>query len=142
MRNLTELGSKLENLLTFFKEDTRILTVYIFGSFGTEKQNTMSDIDLGVLYDSQIPLLDELRYSADISSILKTDKVDVINLNTSPVYMQHQVLYTGKKIFERDFYKTADFVERVLEEFHDYEFILRKYREDYAEGLREEYLNG
>ena len=142
MRNLSELGSKLENLLTFFKEDSRILTVYIFGSFGTEKQNSMSDMDFGVLYDSQITLLDELRYSANISSILKTDKVDVINLNASPVYMQHQVLYTGKKIFERDFDETADFVERVLEEYHDYEFILKKYREDYAEGLKEEYLNG
>lgn len=142
MRNLSGLGSKLDNLLNFFEYDTDILTVYIFGSFGTEQQNIMSDIDIGILFDSKLPILDELKYSADISSILKTDKVDIINLNSSPVYMQHQVLYTGKKIFERDFGKTADFVERVLEEYHDYEFILRKYREDYAEGLREEYLNG
>ena len=142
MRNLSELGSKLESLITFFKANASILTVYIFGSFGTEKQTTMSDIDLGILYDAQIPLLDELRVSADISSLLKREDVDVINLNSSPVYMQHQVLYTGEKLFEHDFDKTADFVEKVLEEYHDYEFIFRKYKEDYAEGLREEYLHG
>ncbi|MGE5582339.1 MAG: nucleotidyltransferase domain-containing protein [Bacillota bacterium] len=48
------------------------------------------------------PLLDELGFAAEISSILGRDDVDVVNLNTAPVYIQHQVIYTGTKIYEKE----------------------------------------
>ena len=141
MRNLAGIDLKLENLIKYFKANKKIITAYIFGSFGTEKQTAMSDIDIAVLYESDISVMEELKHASEISSILQTDKVDVINLNTAPVYTRHQVLYSGAKIFERSPIQTADFVENVLEEYHDYEFILRKYMEDYEQGLAEEYAN-
>lgn len=142
MRDLSKFQTQIERLVRYFESEPDVLTVFIFGSFGTEEQTPMSDVDIAVLFRRKLPLLEELKYAAEISSLLKTEKVDVINLNTAPVRIQHRVLRQGQKIYERDLEKTQDFVERVLEIYHDYWGIFQKYQEDYREGLIGEYLNG
>lgn len=142
MRNLSQPDAGFFRFVDFLKEDARVLTAYVFGSYGTERQTIMSDIDIAILFNGELTLFEELGYAAEVSSIFQSDKIDIINLNNAPVYLCHEIIYSGTKIFERFPEKTADFVEKVLEEHHDYEFILKKYREDYEQGLKEEYLNG
>jgi hypothetical protein len=52
------------------------------------------------------------------------------------------VIYSGVKIYEREPQKTQDFIEDILEEYHDYGLIYKKFQDDYQLGLKEEYLNG
>jgi len=142
MRNLLPLKEEIDSLKGFLDASDNVVAAYIFGSFGTEKQTPISDIDIAVLFGNKISLMEELNYAAEISSILHREDVDVINLNSAPVHIQHQVLYSGEKIYETDIDKVQDFVENVLEVYHDYEFILKKFRDDYQQGLAEEYLHG
>jgi predicted nucleotidyltransferase len=142
MRDLRRFQSEIENLAGYFQAEPDVLTVYIFGSFGTESQTTLSDLDVAILFERKLSLMEELRHAAEISSLLKMEKVDLLNLNTAPVRMQHRVLRQGQKIFERFPEKTQDFVEQVLEIYHDYQGIFRKYQEDFHAGLIGEYLDG
>ncbi|HBE80946.1 MAG TPA: nucleotidyltransferase domain-containing protein [Firmicutes bacterium] len=142
MRDLSQIKEKIGHLQTFFHQQRQVMTVYIFGSFGTSEQSPLSDIDLAVLFDSNLSLLDELRFAAEVSSVLGRDDVDVINLNKAPVYIQHRAIYSGSRIYEKTPEKTQDFIENVLEEYHDYEFIYRKFQDDCRLGLMEEYLDG
>ena len=142
MRDYGESCPNIENLVAFFKKDPDVITVYIFGSFGTTAQTPLSDLDLAVLFAKEVSLMEELHYTAEVSAIMQMEKVDLINLNTTFVQLQHEVLYRGEIIFERAPGQTQDFVENVLEIYHDYEFILKKYREDFHQGLMEDYLNG
>lgn len=142
MRYLTAISSVLEKIKNYCITNQKIMTVYIFGSFGTEMQTALSDVDIAILFNDTPSVLDELKHASEISSILGTEQVDVINLNTAPVQLQHEILRTGTKIFEREPEKTMDFVEYVLGVYHDYEGILRKFHEDYKQGLKEEYLHG
>lgn len=74
--------------------------------------------------------------------MLGKDDVDIINLKKAPVYIQHRAIYSGAKIYEKEPLKTQDFIENVLEEYHDYELIYRKFQDDYRLGLKEEHLDG
>lgn len=138
-RNLDKIAPLLIN---YFKNEPAVVSVFIFGSFGTDLQTPLSDLDIGVLYNHNLPVMEELRQTGDISSLLGLEKIDLINLNKAPVHLQHEILYQGEKIFDRLPEQTQDFIENVLEIFHDYQGILYKYREDLREGLLEDYLNG
>ncbi|MGE5582338.1 MAG: nucleotidyltransferase domain-containing protein [Bacillota bacterium] len=52
MRDLTQVAEKIDQLNIFFRRGSNVLTAYIFGSFGTDVQSPLSDLDLAVLYDS------------------------------------------------------------------------------------------
>jgi predicted nucleotidyltransferase len=129
-------------LVDYFTNETKIIGAYIFGSFGTERQTPLSDLDIAIFFDGNIPLMEELKLTAELSSLLKFEKIDLVNLNKAPVYLQHEILSKGVKIFDRMPERTQDFIENMLEIFHDYQGILKKYREDLREGLLEDYLNG
>lgn len=136
------LGPIVQKLIEYFNKEPSVISVYLFGSFGTELQTPLSDLDIGVLYDGNVPVMEELKQAAEISSLLSLEKIDLINLNKAPVHLQHEILYRGEQIFNRIPERTEDFVENVLEIYHDYQGILKKYRDDLKEGLLEDYLNG
>lgn len=142
MRDLSGLKNKLVDLISFFAKNENILTVYLFGSYGTKNQNALSDIDIAVLFETNPPLLDELYISAEVCSVLGRDDVDLVNLKAAPVLLQHQIVATGEKIFERAPEHTQDFIEEMLEEHHDYAVIMQKFHEDFKRGLLEEYGDG
>ena len=132
----------VSRLTDYFKDIPIIISAYIFGSFGTERQTLMSDLDIAVLFAENIPLMDELKYAAEVSSLLKIEKIDFINLNNAPVHLQHEILSKGIRIFDRVPERTQDFIENMLEIYHDYQGILKKYHEDLHKGLLEDYMNG
>lgn len=138
----TRLNLIVERLVDYFKNETTVISAYIFGSFGVGRQTPLSDLDIAVLYGENIPLMEELRHTAEISSLLEREKIDFINLNKAPIYLQHEILSKGVKVFDRIPERTQDFIENMLEIYHDYQGILSKYRQDLREGILEEYLNG
>lgn len=142
MDNYRSLGETAAVLADYFKSDPIIVSAYIFGSFGTDRQTPLSDLDIAVLFAENIPLMEELKHAAEVSSLLGLENIDFINLNKAPVQLQHQILLTGTKIFDGRPELTQDFVEKVLEIYHDYQGILHKYQEDFHQGLIEDYLNG
>jgi len=142
MNNSRNLGKTTDILVDYFKNDPQIVSAFIFGSFGAVWQTPLSDLDLAVLFTEDIPLMEELKRTAEISSLLGLEDIDFINLNKAPVHLQHEILLKGTGIFDGKPELTQDFVEKVLEIYHDYQGILSKYREDFHEGLIEDYLNG
>lgn len=130
-----------EKLVDYFNNEPAVNSVYIFGSFGLGRQTPISDLDIAVLYNDNIPLIEELRHTAEVSSLLKMERIDLINLNKAPIHLQHEIVSTGVKIFDRIPQQTQDFIENMLEIYHDYQGILTKYRQDLREGLIEEHLN-
>jgi len=138
MRNLAGLSKKISELVSYFESIPETLTVYIFGSFGTSDQTAISDIDFAILFIEKISLLKEMEIAAEISSLLGMEDVDLVNLNTAPVYIQHKIISTAEIIYERSSLRTSNFIENVLEIYHDYSIIFEKYNRDFYEGLKEE----
>ncbi|HQA60857.1 MAG: nucleotidyltransferase domain-containing protein [Tepidanaerobacteraceae bacterium] len=138
-RNLKVIETKIQRLKSYAEKNENIVAVYIFGSYGTKHQHFSSDMDFAVLFKESVTLFEELEIESDISQIFERDDIDLVNLNKAAIDISHQVLYTGDLLFCRDEILLADFKEKVFNIYGDYGIVLKKFYDDYQEGLREEY---
>ena len=113
------LQEKLNALTPLFDNDQRVLGVWLFGSQSDGTATEQSDIDLAVLFDRELNFDEELAFEVAVSEALKTDDVDVLNLNWANLRMRFRGI-AGKLLYERDFVRVADFVEETLIEQRDF----------------------
>ncbi len=114
---------------------------YLFGSYGTEYQLPLSDVDIGILFfpDGYSP--DRLlEISAELSLIALEEDINVVALNTVPITLQYEVVATGKLLHKTENY-LEDFIEFVLKRYADYKIDLDIFNEDYDNALREAYVH-
>lgn len=130
-----------DQLTSYFRNRDDVLLVILFGSHGTPNEHEMSDIDIAILLDKQLPLFEELKLSAEVSVVLERDDVDLVMLRDAPVNIAHRVLSTGKVIVERDRIKIADFIEETLNEYRDYGYRLKQLDREFDDVLREGYYH-
>jgi predicted nucleotidyltransferase len=138
-RVLHRIKEQIEKVVNYARCNKNIIALYIFGSLGTEKERPTSDIDLAMLFRNNPSLSEELKIESDISQIFGRDDIDIVNLNKAPIDMCHQVLYTGELLYCADEIALADFKERVFNIYGDYGIVLKKFYDDYMEGLKKRY---
>ena len=101
----------IEKLIAYFKTKPNIIAVYLFGSYAKGKEHHMSDIDIGLLFDTRDPALLIKKadtFMLDLSRILRKDIHPVI-LNLAGEELLRQVFLTGKCILVRDSKKLAHY---------------------------------
>jgi len=135
-----KINDKLNNLQDYFEKNNKILTVFLFGSYGTGYETKLSDIDIAILYKDDIILMEDMKIAAEIELILNEGDVDLLNLNKASIIIKHKVISTGEIIFTRNSLQTANFIENTLKIYFDYGLTFKKYRDDYRMALKEEYL--
>ena len=112
-------------LRSFIKEQKDVVALYVFGSILTEYYGPYSDIDLGIVfYTSDIKLERELEIDVQVSDILGTDKVDLVNLNKTPVQLSFQAISKGVLIQENDYIELSNFLEKTMKFYGDYRIDL------------------
>lgn len=130
---MLNVDNKLPELISFFKARDDILAVWIIGSYGTKYQTENSDIDLAILFSKEISFFDELDLEVQVSDILQTDKVDIINLNKAPLTLQFKTISEGREIIKKDPIKVADFEEIILDLYQDHEYFYRTFYKELKE---------
>ena len=101
----------IEKLTTYFNTKSKIIAVYLFGSYAKGKEHHSSDIDIGLLFDARDPVLLKKEVDTvmfDLSRILRKDIHSVI-LNLAGEELLRQVFLTGKCILVRDSKKLAHY---------------------------------
>jgi predicted nucleotidyltransferase len=129
-------------LQAYFAQEPNVLVTYIFGSYCDGFATVKSDLDLAVLFRSDLDLWQETRLQSKICEALRFDRVDLLNLNKAPLRLKFMVLATGNLVYEAEPIVTSDFVEAVLLQYHDREYRDRQFFKEWDAGLREDYLNG
>ncbi len=138
-RNLSRvLKQKMPALKKFFASDPRVLGVWLFGSQADGTATPRSDIDLAVLFDRELDTMEQLGFEVAVTEILNIDDVDVVNLNRVSLLFKHRAI-EGKLLYERDYVRVSDFIERTLIEYPDYAWFLDRFNADYSEGMRKDY---
>ena len=59
MSQLLDIGEKLIALNELFDKYPQVQTVFLFGSYGTEYQTPLSDIDFAVFFSENITIAEE-----------------------------------------------------------------------------------
>ncbi|MGQ9552419.1 MAG: type VII toxin-antitoxin system MntA family adenylyltransferase antitoxin [Candidatus Bathycorpusculaceae bacterium] len=119
-----------EDLITFFRNEKRVLVAYLFGSQAKKIQTPQSDIDIAVLLSEPLKTLLEyyLHLVNKLSEILGNN-VDLIILNTAPPLLKHQVIKHGKIIYSRNEEARITFEARAQSEYLDFSRALARYDE-------------
>lgn len=139
---LINISEQLPDLIKYLHSETRIMAAFIFGSYDTRFQTPLSDLDLALLTRKPTSIQEELDIHSVIGAILQEEDVNIIFLQKTDLPMQYKILSTGRLIYSSDRIFLADFTERVIKLFCDFQIDLEEFYNDYDQALREEYLHG
>ena len=120
-------------LVQAVKNDPEIVALYCFGSYAHGRVGPLSDVDLAVLLDQNIPpgryFNKRLRLHSLIARIIKTDEVDLVILNSAPLLLVHRVLKGGRLLYEREPAKRIAFEVKAIREYLDFVPVLERCQE-------------
>ena len=96
---MTELNiGEIKNRLAPLFDEESLQLVLLFGSVASGKECQESDIDLGFLFDKPI---DILGLTNRVIRVLRTDRVDVIDLRRASPLLKYSAIRQGEALFEQ-----------------------------------------
>lgn len=109
-----------------------ISIVYLFGSYAEKKNHTLSDVDIGIVFN------DKLNINQDMSSIynelyyiftdvFKEENIDIVFLQRTGLEFKFDVITHGEVIFEEAHEERIDFEEKVGLLYADYKPVLEEF---------------
>lgn len=107
--NISELLPQAEAYLKGRKD---VVFAYLFGSFATGKPHPLSDVDIAVYLDGTDTAEKRLEILGDLEKILKSDEIDLVILNKSPLTLNMKILQSRRVIsdnqpFNRHIYESV-----------------------------------
>jgi predicted nucleotidyltransferase len=119
-----------EKLREVFQSYTQIKLVYLFGSQARGETGPLSDYDFAIYFDEKDTkkMFDiKLELMGQLSTILRTDRIDIaiLNLSERPEF-KFNVIKEGELIYEEEPFRVI--VEpKILNEYFDFKILLSKY---------------
>lgn len=134
---------ELDHLTELFAGEA-VEIVYLFGSQARGDVGRTSDVDIAILLPNE-PSVEEcarsqLHFLDKLTRYLKSDNVDVVILNQSPLLLQHRIVRDGKVIFCCDERKRAHYEAQVIRDYLDFRYFERAYNEALLERIIKEGL--
>ena len=117
----------LKNLYQYLIMHAQVSAFWLFGSVvqGTNRAN--SDIDIAVLFKEGLSA--QQRFGLRLELMAATEeltgrKVDIIDMEAAPLFLQHQIRKTGRLIVEKDHTYRVNFDVRSRREYFDFAPVL------------------
>lgn len=135
-------------LIDELKIDGDIVALYLFGSLAAGKQTPDSDIDLAVILDQDFPtgryFEKKLKLLSTITSLLKTDEVDLVILNQAPPSLSYRILSKGRLLYEKEGGKAqrVSFQVRTFDRYFDFKPVEKILHEGLVRRIEEGKFGG
>jgi predicted nucleotidyltransferase len=94
-------GDRFRAIINFAKRYVDIVAIYIFGSTATAKNRSRSDIDMAIMVRRRMKSSERVQMETSLSNLLKKD-VDLIIFGEASPLLQHQILKSGRLVYEKD----------------------------------------
>lgn len=143
-----DVMSYIPSLIKKLSLDEDIISLYLFGSYAEGKQTPVSDIDLAVLLDRDFPqnsyFEKKLTLLSTMTSLLKTDEVDLVILNHVPPALSYRILSKGRLLFEKTDQKSqrVSFQVRICDWYFDFKPVEKVLHEGLLRRIREGRFGG
>jgi len=121
----TNIDSLNKKLSYFFEKQADISLAFLFGSIAEGRNHSLSDIDIAVYYQKSKPIKRHLQLVNDICSLLKTDNVDVVNMNEASPLIMHDILSFGNLLLCRNDNLYVQLRLKALREYDDITHLLK-----------------
>lgn len=116
-----------DRVTKYFFTRPEIEVGYIFGSKAKGQENKLSDIDIAILIDEEkAPRSLPYGYKANILTVLmkvlETEKLDLVILNESPLFLCFRVIHDGLILYSKDEIKRIQFEVKIMSRYLDRKF--------------------
>lgn len=133
--NRNKITGTLTHTLNKYPE---VIAAYLFGSTASDKARFGSDVDVAVFFEEKLSKEEKfdlrLTLIATLEDVLSIE-VDVVDLSAVSLTFQHQVLRTGKLLFERDKQQRIAYEVRLRQEYFDFRPYIEHYQKTVLKRL-------
>lgn len=123
-------NSTKEKLIDFLEDEEKVELVYLFGSVATGKNGKLSDIDIAVYFDESLTkkgMIDlQLKLISELTTILKTDKIDLIVMNNVPLLLKYNIIKYGE-ILKSEKEKKVAVETKILSDYLDMKYYIDRH---------------
>ncbi len=121
-----------EKLHSYFLNASHVEVAYLFGSVARGTARSQSDVDVAVLFSSDLTIMErfehKLTVSADLEDLLRC-AVDVVDLKSADLFFIHCIMMEKVLLFERNASTRVAFEVKARREFFDREHYYHQYQE-------------
>ncbi|WP_251929655.1 type VII toxin-antitoxin system MntA family adenylyltransferase antitoxin [Salinibacter ruber] len=126
-------------LRNVFADHPAVRAAYLFGSVAAGRERDRSDLDLGIVVDSDRwePTDDKVPLITDCMEAAGRDWIDLVVLNGAPLVLQFEAVRPNAPLYGADDFDHGAFVSKVVRMYWDFEPHLRRQRKALKERLQE-----
>jgi predicted nucleotidyltransferase len=133
------IKTKIPELLDRVAEKSEVVALYAFGSLASGDLKPLSDLDFGILIsrmlDKQKRFDDHLDLLGTFNQVLGTDEVDLVMMNDAPMRFSYNIIKSGKLIYCRNITELAEFIEKTIKFYLDFQFFRNAFDNAYLKGI-------
>lgn len=115
------IDSLLPNVREYLSKHPKVLFAYLFGGFARGRISPLSDVDIAVyLTDCADIAQERLEIIGKLNDLLKTDEVDLVVLNTSPLPIAARIIKSKTVLVDKDPLIRRSFESVTLRKYFDF----------------------
>jgi hypothetical protein len=125
------IEERLPEAYEYLRADKDILFAYLFGSLARKKSGPLSDVDIAVYCNEGSSFPEKkLEILGNLTSILKTDEIDLVVLNRAPLPLRMKILECKRVAVDKAPLIRHRYESLTMRQYFDFSykesFILRK----------------
>ena len=119
-----------KTLSGFFERTPEVKTAYLYGSQALGKTGPLSDVDVAVLLDNSLDAHQRfrliLRLTGELSEILGGKRIDLVDINSSPLLLKENILKNGVLISTKDEDERVRTEVAIMREYLDRDYYVQR----------------
>jgi predicted nucleotidyltransferase len=127
---------KYENeVKDYLQKKSQVKLAYLFGSVAKQNAGKLSDLDLAIFLEESLDKMErfdlQLKLISDLGDILKTDILDLVIMNDSPISLNFEIIKANYPLFIRNDNFKVDLEQYIMSRYLDRQY----YDQRWADSL-------
>ena len=135
--DLKRLFPLLKNEL---EKEKDVIFAYIFGSYAEGREGPLSDFDIGIFLKNTSKDFFErkIEFNNLVTSILKTDEVDIVILNEANVEISFNIIKNGFLLLSKNEELRIEYEKKIIKYYMDFEYYRKRMIKEFFSKIKKE----
>jgi len=135
--DLKRLFPLLKNEL---EKEKDVIFAYIFGSYAEGREGPLSDFDIGIFLKNTSKDFFErkIEFNNLVTSILKTDEVDIVILNEANVEISFNIIKNGFLLLSKDEKSRIEYEKKIIKCYMDFDYYRKRMIKEFFFKIKKE----
>ena len=125
----------------FLNKQKHVKLAYLFGSVAEGKEGKLSDVDIAVFLDESLSKPErfnlQLKLISGLTSILKTDRVDLVIMNDAPLSLNYEIIKANHPLVVRNKREKIEFEHGILFRYLDRRYYEKRWTSEFLKKVAE-----